>query len=445
MGIIIRRVRGDEAVQTLTRRGLATETALNPSMLERNREIFGEPLSPDQVVDRILRDVRNGGDAAVQRYTELLDGVATAVTEVTRDQLEAALSRLDPALVDALRVAADRIQSFHERQRRQSWIETEELGTFGQIIRPLDRIGVYAPGGTAPLPSSLLMVAIPAKVAGVREVVLCTPAKGAAGIPDVMLAAASIAGVDRVFGIGGAQAIAAMAYGTETVPAVDKIHGPGGIFVALAKQKVSGRVAIDQIAGPTETMIIADDSADPELVAADLIAQAEHDVVATAVLVTTAESLLDRVTAEIDQQIRSLPRRDIIERSLEDNGIFAIVPSLDDAMECANAFAPEHLCLLTEQPWDLVPKVRNGAGIFVGESSPEALGDYSAGPSHVMPTGGTARYSSPVNLNDFQKVISLAAANPEGIDALGAATMALARAEGLEGHAQAIERRLRRT
>ena len=441
--ITIRRVGGAEARGLLARSGEQPEPVLPPAFQDRYIEIFGRPMTAHEVVDEIVRDVQRSGDEAVRRYTELFDNRRLDRIEVPREAWREALGSIDPALRDALETAAGRIRAFHERQVRQSWIETERLGVFGQLVRPLERVGIYTPGGSAALPSSLLMTAIPARVAGVEEIVIAAPPRGEEGIAPVILAAAEIAGVDRVFAIGGAQAIAALAFGTASVPRVDKMCGPGNIFVALAKQRVSGAVAIDQIAGPTETLLIADDTADAGLVAADMIAQAEHDVLASAILVTTSAELADRLPGELARQAAELERREIITQSLERNGVIAVVDSLAEAIELANAYAPEHLCLLVADPWALVPAVRNAGGIFVGEASPEALGDYTAGPSHVMPTGGTARYSSPVNVGDFQKVISLAAATPEAITELGDATMAIARAEGLTGHAAAIERRMR--
>jgi len=288
------------------------------------------------------------------------------------------------------------------------------------------------------------MTAIPAKVAGVYEVIVSAPPRHNGGVAPVILAAAKVAGVDRVFSIGGAQAIAALAFGTESVPHVDKILGPGNVFVATAKRQVFGVVDIDQLAGPTETLLVADDSADIELVAADMLAQSEHGVDSSAILVTTSVDLADQIQGEIEKQVETLSRGDIAWESLMNNGVVVVVNNLVDTMSVANAYAPEHLCLLVRDPWSLVPTVRNAGGIFIGESSPEALGDYTAGPSHVMPTGGTARFSSPVNVSDFQKVISVIAANDRAIDALGAATITLANAEGLGGHAAAIERRMRR-
>lgn len=442
--IKIARVSGPGTRERLARRGEQPEPMLPQSIQDRNAEIFGRPMMAHEVVDQIVRDVQCEGDAAVRRYTELFDRRTLEQIEVPRAEWDRALEAIEPHLREALEIAAMRIRSFHQRQVRQSWVETEELGVFGQIIRPLARVGIYTPGGSAALPSSLLMTAIPARVAGVEEIIISAPPRGVDGVSDIILAAAAIANVDRVFAVGGAQAIAALAFGTESVPQVDKICGPGNIFVALAKQRVSGAVAIDQIAGPTETLVIADETADLELVAADLIAQAEHDVLASAILITTSRELADAVPAEIARQAAQLEREEIIRASFENNGVIAVVDSLDETIDCANSYAPEHLCLLVKDPWSLIPLVRNAGGIFVGESSPEALGDYTAGPSHVMPTAGTARFSSPVNVGDFQKVISLLAGNSKAITELGSATMKIARAEGLEGHAMAIERRLHR-
>lgn len=442
--IKIDRLSGTEVLARLTRRGEQPEPKLPDSIQQRNAEIFGQPMTAHEVVDRVVRDVQSDGDTAVRRYTKIFDKRVLDQIEVPRSEWQAARDRIDADLREALELSASRIQAFHEKQRRQSWFDSSELGIFGQVIRPLERVGIYTPGGTAALPSSLLMTAIPARVAGVDEIIIATPPTDHTGVSDVILAAAEIANVDRVFAIGGAQAIAALAFGTESVPQVDKICGPGNIFVSLAKQRVSGSVAIDQIAGPTETLVVADDTANLELVAADLIAQAEHDPLASAILVTTSQQLADTVSAEIALQVTGLERESIIRASLENNGVVAVVDTLDHAIDCANAYAPEHLCLLVAEPWNLVPKVRNAGGIFVGESSPEALGDYTAGPSHVMPTSGTARYSSPINTGDFEKIISLAAGTPLAVKTLGQATMQIALAEGLSGHSMAIQRRLRR-
>jgi histidinol dehydrogenase len=425
----------------LTRRRGFEETALPERIRLGIRRIFGADLTADEVVDRILRDIRAEGDAAVRRYTREIDGAEPVTLEVPRDDWDEAFAGLDDDLVEAMEVAADQIATFHRKQLRTSWIDYTPEGALGQIVRPLERIGVYAPGGTAVYPSSLLMTAVPARVAGVGEIFVCSPPVGGKVSP-LILAAAKVAGVDRVFQIGGAQAIGAMAYGTATIPHVDKIFGPGNIFVVLAKQRVYGTVAIDQLPGPTETLVVADDSADPAITAADLLAQAEHDAMASAILITTSARLAGAVERELVDQLASLERSGIAGASLAANGLIAIVPDVETAIDLANAYAPEHLCLLLRDPWQAVPFVKHAGGIFVGEHSPEALGDYTAGPSHVMPTGGTARFFSPLHLGDFTKVISVAAANRHALDRLGPPTIRLARAEGLTAHARAIERRL---
>jgi histidinol dehydrogenase len=434
----------DAARRELTRRRGFEETELSSRMQDGIRRVFGADLTAEQVVDRILSEVRSEGDAAVSRYAAALDGDTDAQFEVPRSAWQDALAGLEPALRDALRLAAEQIAAFHRKQLRTSWVDYSDEGALGQIVRPLDRVGVYAPGGTAIYPSSLLMTAIPARVAGVQEIVVCSPGGPGGAISPLVLAAAEVAGVDRVFRIGGAQAVAAMAFGTASVPHVDKIYGPGNIFVVLAKQRVFGIVAIDQLPGPTETLLVADTSADPELIAADMLAQAEHDPMASAILITTSPGLADAVLEELPRQLATLERAGIAGQSLAANGLVVLVPDVETAIDLANHYAPEHLCLLLRDPWSCVPLVRHAGGIFVGEDSPEALGDYTAGPSHVMPTGGTARFSSPVNVAEFTKVISVVAANRAAVRRLGPATSALARAEGLTGHARAIERRLER-
>jgi histidinol dehydrogenase len=435
----------DEARHDLSRRGGYGDPELSSGAMALVREVFGEELGASEVVARVVDDVRDHGDEAVRKYTRAFDHRDVENAEVPRAAWEAAWNGLDDATRDAITTAVDRVAAFHREQLRTSWFSTSDLGLYGQVVRPLERVGVYTPGGQAAYPSSLIMTAVPAKVAGVEEVIVAAPPGGDGDVSPLILAAALAAGVDRVFAIGGAQAIAALAYGTESVPRVDKILGPGNIFVALAKQRVFGAVAIDQIAGPTETLVIADDSADLTLVAADLIAQAEHDQMASAILITTSSELADRVPAELSRQLATLPRADVVGASLAANGRIVVAPSLEVAVDLANTYAPEHLCLLTRDPWALVPLVKHAGGIFVGEASPEALGDYTAGPSHVMPTGGSARFSSPLNSGEFFKVINLAAGNRQAIDQLAAATTTLARAEGLEGHARAIDRRLGKT
>ena len=434
----------DEARRLLTRRRGFEETPLSDRAREGIRRVFGEDLTAVQVVDRIVEAVRTEGDAAVARFTAAFDGHAPDVVEVPRETRALALAGLDSELQAALRVSAEQIAAFHRKQLRTSWLEWNDEGALGQIVRPLDRVGLYVPGGQAVYPSTLLMTAVPAKVAGVAETVVCSPPGPDGEISPLILAAAEVAGVDRVFRVGGAQAIAAMAYGTAAIPHVDKIYGPGNLFVVLAKQRVYGVVAIDQLPGPTETLVVADETADPVLAAADLLAQSEHDQMATAILVTTSRALADAVRREVAAQLAVLPRRAIAGQSLAANGLVVVVPDVPTAIDLANRYAPEHLCLLLRDPWAAVPLVSHAGGVFVGEASPEALGDYTAGPSHVMPTGGTARFSSPVHVAEFLKVISVIGANQRAIERLGPATMALARAEGLEGHARAIEKRLGR-
>ncbi len=390
------------ARRTVLRRRSWDRVEITPALRAGIERIFGEPLSPDQVVTRILEDVRRDGDAALLAYNERIDGVRVEALRVTDAEIERAWADTDAELREALQVAADRIRAFHEKQHRQSWIEWDDKGgALGQVIRPLQRVGLYAPGGRAPYPSSLLMAAIPARVAGVEEMVVASPPGADGRVAGVILAAAKVAGIDAVFKVGGAQAIAALAYGTESVPRVDKIVGPGNLFVMLAKRRVYGQVAIDALPGPTETLIVADESADPALVAADLLAQAEHDVLASPLCVTPSRALAEQVQIEIARQIELLERAEIIVQALRGQGGIVLTSDLAQAIDLANDYAPEHLCLLVRDPWSWVGRVRNAGGIFVGETASEALGDYVVGPAHIMPTGGTARFASPCNVWDF--------------------------------------------
>ena len=415
------------------------ENTVAPALAARLQALFGEPLSPDEAVARIIADVRERGDAALRDWSARLDGVQPSRLEVGREEIETALAETPAAVREALERAAGRIRAFHEKHKPRSWLEwTRDGGALGQIVQPLDRVGIYVPGGTAPLPSSLLMSALPAQAAGVSELVVATPPSQAGRVAPVILAAAHIAGVGRVFALGGAQAVAALAFGTESVPRVDKLVGAGGLFTTLAKRQVFGRVGIDGLYGPTETLLLADDSASPAWVAADLLAQAEHDVLATSMLITTSSELAAAVGRELESQLPRLARRAIVEQSLAGQGAIIIVQSLDEALELANAFAPEHLCLLLREAWNVVPRVRNAGGVFVGEWSGEALGDYVLGPSHVMPTGGTARFSSPLNVNDFVKITSVFHVSAAEAHALGASARILAESEGLTAHANAV-------
>jgi len=431
-----------EAQRTILARRPPEEETLSPRLREGIARVFGAELSVGEVVDRILADVRRDGDAALRHYTEAIDGARLDALLVSEAEIAAGVARVSPATLAALRTAAARIEAFHRRQLRQSWVNFDQYGTLGQIIRPLARVGLYVPGGTAAYPSSLLMSAIPARVAGVEEIIVATPPGRDGALPPVTLAAAQIAGVTRILKAGGAQAIGALAYGTASVPRVDKILGPGNIFVALAKERVFGQVAIDGVQGPTETLLIADDSATAALVAADLLAQAEHDAMASPILLTTSPELAEQVADELMEQLPTLERRAIALAAFENNGGIVVVPDLERAMALANEYAPEHLCLLVRDPWALVPLVRNAGGVFIGEASAEVLGDYVAGPSHTMPTSGTARFSSPINVEEFLKVISLFGLNDRAVRELGPAAQALAEAEGLTAHAAAVRRRL---
>lgn len=422
-----------------------TASDLSPRMREGVRRIFGEDLTADQVVSRILGDIRTRGDAAVKHYTSIIDGVEIDDLKVSAAEIEDALASVSPEIQQSLAFAARRIREFHEKQHIDSWIDFGPEGALGQLVRPLERVGVYAPGGTAPYPSSLLMTAVPARVAGVPEVIVCAPPEKDGRIAPITAVAAHIAGVDAIYRIGGAQAVGAMAYGTESVNKVDKVLGPGNIFVVLAKRQVFGAVDIDALPGPTETLVLADHSADIALCAADMLAQAEHDQMASAILVTTSAALAKAVATEIEAQLNRLSRADVARESLERNGAIIVAPNLKQAFDIANAYAPEHLCLLIEEPWDHIDAVRHAGGIFVGENSPEVIGDYTAGPSHVMPTGGTARFSSPVNVSDFVKYISVVGLNERGLNAVGPDAAVVAHAEGLTAHAAAVERRLERS
>jgi histidinol dehydrogenase len=410
-------------------------------VLSRLHDIFDRQISAEEAVAQIITDVQREGDAALHDYTQRIDGVSIKDFAVDSQAIEAAYCASPVELRQALHLAADRIRAFHEQEPCQSWLEWDaDGGALGQMIRPLQRIGVYAPGGTAAYPSSLLMAVIPAQVAGVEEILAVTPpGRQGAGAPAV-LAAAHVAGLRRIHLLGGAQAVAAYAYGTESIPPVDKIFGAGGLFVTLAKKQVYGDVGIDGLYGPTETLLIADDAASPALVAADLLAQAEHDPLATALLITPSRQLGEAVQAEVTRRLPSLSRREIIEQSLAGQGAILIVATLDEALSLANRYAPEHLCLLVAEPWSLVGKVRNAGGVFVGEHSSEALGDYVLGPSHIMPTRGTARFASPLHVRDFVKVTSVFAVGELGQE-LASAAQAIARAEGFTAHAAAVAAR----
>ena len=428
-----------EARETVLKRTPLGQEDVPAHVAARIREVFGEDLAPGEVVDRILADVQAAGDTALTRYIQHFDGAVPEPLEVPAAEIAAAQDEIDPGLLSVLRQAEARIAAYHERQRRNSWLDF--ASGLGEMVRPLQRVGIYSPGTERVYPSSVLMSAVPARVAGVDEIVLATPCRPDGSVHPLKLAAAAVAGVHRVFRISGAQAIAALAFGTAQVPKVDKILGPGNIFVILAKQRVYGQVGIDQLPGPTETLIVADAQADPAEVAADLLAQAEHDFLATPILITDSKALAARVERALASQLADLPRQEEAAYSLQHNGGIVVVDDLDSAVDAASDYAPEHLCLLTEEPWRWVGKVRNAGGIFVGSASPEVLGDYIAGPSHVMPVGGTARFSSPITVQEFYKSTSIVALNQETAAAIAEPAAALAEAEGFFAHARAARRR----
>lgn len=408
-----------------------------------------ESVSDDGVNQRVLeiiQAVRERGDAALVEYTQRFDGLEVASMAdliLPRERLEVALTRVSPAQREALEVAAERVRSYHEKQKQDSWRYTEADGTvLGQKVTPLDRAGLYVPGGKASYPSSVLMNAIPAKVAGVPEVVMVVPTPRGE-INEIVLAAAAIAGVDRVFTIGGAQAVAALAYGTESVPPVDKIVGPGNIYVATAKRHVFGKVGIDMIAGPSEILVVCDGQTDPDWIAMDLFSQAEHDEDAQSILVSPDADFLDRVAESIAKLLPTMERAEIIRTSLEGRGALIQVADMAQAIEVANRIAPEHLELSVADPEAWLPEIRHAGAIFMGRYTAEALGDYVAGPNHVLPTSGTARFSSPLGVYDFQKRSSIIFCSPDGASELGKSASVLARGESLTAHARSAEYRIK--
>ena len=415
-------------------------SSLPESVLDRTRQAFGESVTPAESVVRMLADVRRDGDAAVRHYAKLLDGADLEDFRISDAELDAASGQVSRELWQSLELAADRVRSFHQSTLPKEWMDPAQ--GLGELVRPLARVGVYAPGGSAAYPSTVLMTVIPARVAGVREIILTTPRTGSQPLNPAVVAAAKIAGVDSMYQIGGVPAIGALAYGTETIPRVDKICGPGNIFVAYAKKLVQGSVDIDGVFGPTETIILADDGAKADFCAADLIAQAEHDPLATAILVTDSEDLIARVEAELEVQLAAAPRGDVARQALERQGRVVLVDSLDEGVDLVNQIAPEHLCLLMREPWSWVDRIHHAGGLFLGEYSPEVMGDYIAGPSHVMPTGGTARFGSALSVHHFLRTMPVVGLSPADFQHLGPAAVQIANAEGLAGHAGAVQVRL---
>ena len=393
-------------------------------------------------VDAVLAAVRTEGDAALRRYEKQFDGAELDGLFVTEEELDAAWAQVDPALLETLRQAADNIRAFHSRQRHEGFVLADRPGVvMGQRYTPIESVGVCVPGTPTAFPSTVLMDVIPAKLAGVREIIMATPPAPDGTIAPAALAAAKLAGVTKILKCGGAQAVAAMAYGTQSVPKVDKIVGPGGVYVAAAKRKVFGLVSIDMIAGPSEILVLADGKSDPKWVAADMLSQAEHDALASAVLVTDSRALAEAVRDELEVQLETLPRRDVARESIDRNGKIIITDSLEKAVEAANRIAPEHLELCVDEPFALLPRIRNAGSVFLGRSAPEALGDYFAGPNHTLPTAGSARFSSPLGVDDFVKRSSFLYYSQEALQAVSPQIQRFARQEGLEGHARSVAAR----
>ena len=404
-----------------------------------NRDIRAEK-NVEDVVDGIIAEVRARGDEALKEYALKFDGAKIDDLQVTQAEIDGAFANMDPYFLETLREAAANIESFHRQQVHKNFVVNDKPGiVLGQKYTPIEKAGVYVPGGTAAYPSTVLMDVIPAKVAGVSEIVMTTPAGKDGRVNPVILAAAATAGVTRIFKTGGAQAVAALAYGTQSIPAVDKIVGPGNIYVATAKRKVFGKVGIDMIAGPSEILIVADESADPKFLAADLMSQAEHDKLASAILITTSEKIADETSAELERQMQSLERKDIIRSSIDNYGAIIVTDCVDCALELANALAPEHLEIQVEDPMRYLGKLDNVGSVFMGRYSPEPLGDYFAGPNHVLPTSGTARFFSPLSVNSFVKRSQFIYYTEQALLDAKDDIVCIAEKEGLTAHAHAIK------
>ena len=411
-------------------------------LLSRSQLEYGDV---QEKVNAIIADIKANGDKALFEYTKKFDKFDVNADNilVTEEEVKEAYTKVDPELIEVIKKSAERIRAFHEKQKMNSWLEPSKNGEMlGQLIRPLARVGVYVPGGKAAYPSSVLMNIIPANVAGVEEIIMTTPSSAEGKINPTTIVAADIAGVHKIYKAGGAQAVAALAFGTESIPKVDTIVGPGNIFVALAKRSVYGYVNIDSVAGPSEILILADESANPVYVAADLLSQAEHDELASAVLITTSESLANEVQKEVEKQTAVLERKGIIEKSLDNYGAIILVKDFDEATTLSNAIAPEHMEVCIKEPFGLLPKIQNAGAIFLGHFTPEPLGDYMAGPNHVLPTGGTARFFSPLSIDDYIKKSSIISFSEDALKALGKDVIKFAEAEGLTAHANSIKVRM---
>jgi histidinol dehydrogenase len=427
----------DTARKTILHRTPFSMMPVPSKVTERTAQLFGAGTTPQQAVAKILASVQAEGDGALRRWCDLLDHTVPQGFRIPIQEIERAIQILPKNIIMAMRKAADRIRRFHEMQPLPNWETTEMGGLLGQRVTAIEKVGIYVPGGTAPLPSSLLMSVIPAQVAGVSTIVVCTPPNPHPSI----LAAAHVCGIDKVFQIGGAQAIAALTFGTESIPKVDKIVGAGNLFVTLAKQQVYGMVGLDGLAGPTETVIVADQSAKPTWVAADLLAQAEHDVLASAILITPDRLLAEAVQAEVAHQMEELSRKEIVAQSLSERCGIILTPDIETACQLASDYAAEHTCLAVVNPRQMATLIHNAGGLFLGEDSFEVLGDYIAGPSHVMPTGGTAHFASPLNVMDFVKISSIIALDKATGQELSRVASTIAREEGLTAHAAAADLR----
>ena len=417
------------------------------NMVELKNELSRSQFSHDDVntiLKDILDDVKSRRDQALYDYNKKFDNVSLSSLQVTEKEIEDAFNRLDKELLEVIRYSHENIVRYHTKQKRNDFLDKDTDGVIlGQIINPIEKVGIYVPGGTAAYPSTVLMNAVPAKVAGVEEIVMVTPPNEDGTISDVILAAAKIAGVTKIFKVGGAQAVAALSYGTETIPAVYKIVGPGNIFVAMAKKMVFGEVAIDMVAGPSEVLIISDDSSDPVHIAADLLSQAEHDKLAACILVTTSEELAKSVAVEIESQLAELPRQEIARESINNNGRIIIAKSIEEAILISNEIAPEHLELAVMDPFALLSKIKNAGSIFLGHNTPEPLGDYLAGPNHTIPTSGTAKFASTLSVDDFIKKSSVIYYSKEALEKVKDKVILFAESEGLTAHANSVRKRFK--
>ena len=434
---------GLDEIKKILKKKSFDEVELPPKIRESNKKIFGEDLTAAELVRKIVGDVRKNGNPAVIDYTKKFDGVELNAEnfQVTEKEFDDAFKSADKKIIESLEKAAENIRSYHIEQVPKSWITYRNKNSIlGQSVIALNRVGVYVPGGMAAYPSSVLMNVIPAKVAGVGEIIMCVPTKDGKINPYVLIAA-KIAGADKIFKIGGAQAIAAMAFGTETIPKVDKITGPGNIFVTLAKKEVYGHCDIDMLAGPSEILIIADENANVEYAAADMLSQAEHDPLACSIVITTSKNLAEKISVEVSKRLENLPRKNIASASIENNGLIIVAENLEQATDFANISAPEHLELLVDEPFQLLPKIKNAGAIFLGAYSPEPLGDYFAGPNHVLPTGGTAKFYSVLNVETFLKRTSLIHYSQKDLLNVADDIIRLAETEGLTAHADAIRTR----